>query len=299
MKITFLGTGGGRFSAISQRRMTGGFRIDDLKGKNYHFDPGPGALVRTYQLGLGPRNLSGIFISHAHTDHYTDGEILVEAITKGMTQKDGVIMGSQSVFEGFEGFGPCVSDYHRSKSENILLKPDTVRKVNDISIKGTKTIHGDPTGVGFQIDDGNLKISYTSDTSYFNELSKYHKGADILIGSVLRSGDKTIRGHMCSRNFQNLVNKIKPKLAIMTHFGLKMLNSNPIAEARRITRETNVKTLAAFDGMVLKIDEKNPRYSFISSLNIPPAALSKRERRTTYESSLRNNEFDELKIGKN
>lgn len=36
MKITFLGTGGGRFSAISQRRMTGGFRIDNLNGKNYH-----------------------------------------------------------------------------------------------------------------------------------------------------------------------------------------------------------------------------------------------------------------------
>ena len=47
MKLTFLGSGGGRFSAISQRRMTGGFRIDNLSGKNYHIDPGPGALVRT------------------------------------------------------------------------------------------------------------------------------------------------------------------------------------------------------------------------------------------------------------
>ena len=56
MKITFLGTGGGRFSAISQRRMTGGFRIDNLNGKNYHVDPGPGALVRTYQFGFDPRN---------------------------------------------------------------------------------------------------------------------------------------------------------------------------------------------------------------------------------------------------
>ena len=72
MKITFLGTGGGRFSAISQRRMTGGFRIDNLNGKNYHVDPGPGALVRTYQFGFDPRNLDGVFVSHAHTDHYND-----------------------------------------------------------------------------------------------------------------------------------------------------------------------------------------------------------------------------------
>ena len=102
MKITFLGTGGGRFSTISQRRMTGGFRIDKLNGKNYHIDPGPGALVRTYQFGLDPRTLSGVFISHAHTDHYTDGEILIEAITKGMTRNQGVIMGSNSVFEGYK-----------------------------------------------------------------------------------------------------------------------------------------------------------------------------------------------------
>lgn len=298
MKITFLGTGGGRFSTISQRRMTGGFRIDDLAGKNYHVDPGPGALVRTYQLGIDPRDLSGVFISHAHTDHYTDGEILIEAITKGMTQENGVIMGSNSVFNDCEGFGPCVSNYHRSKSKNISFQPNMIEKFNGITVKGTKTIHGDPTGVGFQINDGNLKISYTSDTSYFNDLSYYHDGADILIGSVLRSGDKSIRGHMCTRNFQKLVREIKPKLAIMTHFGLKMLNGNPIAEARKITKKSRVKTLAAFDGMVLKIDKDNPRYSQITSLNISPQALTKREKRTTNECSLLNNEFDELKINK-
>lgn len=86
MKITFLGSGGGRFSAISQRRMTGGFRIDNLGGKNYHIDPGPGALIRTYQFGFNPRNLNGVFVSHSHTDHYNDAEILIEAMTRGMTK---------------------------------------------------------------------------------------------------------------------------------------------------------------------------------------------------------------------
>ena len=82
MKLTFLGSGGGRFSAISQRRMTGEFRIDNLAGKNYHVDPGPGALIRTYQFGLDPRNINGVFVSHAHTDHYNDAEILIEAMTQ-------------------------------------------------------------------------------------------------------------------------------------------------------------------------------------------------------------------------
>lgn len=298
MKITFLGTGGGRFSTISQRRMTGGFRIDNLRGKNYHIDPGPGALVRTYQYGFDPRNLSGVFVSHAHTDHYTDAEILIEAITKGMTRDNGVIVGSQSVFENFEEFGPCVSNYHRSKSKNVLLKPNTTESFNKIKIKGTGTEHGDPTGVGFQIDEGSLKISYTADTFNFKGLADYHKGADILIASVLRPGSKTIRGHMCSKNFADLIKKVKPKLAIMTHFGLKMINANPISEAKKITRKTHIKTLAAFDGMSLDVNFSKPHHSRIRSLKDSNYALYKKEKEATYHYSLKVKEFDELYINK-
>ena len=59
MRITFLGTGGGRFATISQKRMTGGFRIDNISGFNQYlpirnvsftaktgvYDPITGALV--------------------------------------------------------------------------------------------------------------------------------------------------------------------------------------------------------------------------------------------------------------
>ena len=152
MKITFLGSGGGRFSAISQRRMTGGFRIDNLGGKNYHIDPGPGALIRTYQFGFDPRNLSGVFVTHAHTDHYNDAEILIESMTRGMTRNFGTIVGSESVLNGFENWGPCISSYHQSKSDRLILEPGRESRLNNITIKGTKTEHGDPTGCGFQID---------------------------------------------------------------------------------------------------------------------------------------------------
>lgn len=298
MKITFLGTGGGRFSTISQRRMTGGFRIDNLNGKNLHVDPGPGALVRTYQFGLDPRKLNGIFISHAHIDHYTDAEILIESMTKGMTRNKGSIIGCESVFNGFEQFGPCISDYHKSKSENVILKPNVEKKFNGVSIRGTETIHGDSTCVGFFMDAKNIKISYTSDTQYFEGLCEYHEGADILIGSVLRSGDKFIRGHMCSETFKQLLDEVRPKLAIMTHFGLEMINTNPLNEARRITKETGIKTLAAYDGMKLDVNFKAPEYSKINYFNRNYSKLYRQERENSYQSSLLHDELDELKINK-
>ncbi|WP_303295585.1 MBL fold metallo-hydrolase [Methanobrevibacter woesei] len=298
MKITFLGTGGGRFSTISQRRMTGGFRIDNLNGINLHVDPGPGALVRTYQFGLDPRNLSGVFISHAHTDHYTDAEVLIEAMTRGMTKENGVIIGSESVFNGFKDWGPCISNYHKSKSENVVLKPGDIRKFPKFSIKGTKTIHGDPTGVGFQIRTKNINISYTTDTQYFDDLASYHEGADIFISSVIRPGSQSIRGHLCSDSFIKLLKEIKPKLAIMTHFGLKMLSDNPVVEAKKISDASGVKTLAAFDGMALDVNFRRPDKSVISSLKDENSFLYRREKQNTYQSSLRAHENDELTIGK-
>ena len=257
MKITFLGTGGGRFATITQKRMTGGFRIDDINGKNIHVDPGPGALVRSFQFGMSPAKLDGIFISHAHTDHYTDAEVLIEAMTRGMTKQKGIVMGSRSVFEGFKQWGPSISNYHTGKSEKLILGPNKSKNFWNLKIKGTKTIHGDPTCVGFQIQSEDFNISYTSDTKYFEKLHKYHKNADILTASVIRPGNQSIKGHMCTKNFKDLVNEINPKLAVMTHFGFKMLNENPKKEAEFITNETGVKTLAAFDGLVLNFEEKN------------------------------------------
>lgn len=257
MKISFLGTGGGRFATISQRRMTGGFRIDDFDGRNFHIDPGPGALVRSYQFGLSPVALDGVFISHAHTDHYTDGEVLIEAMTRGMTKENGLIMGSRSVFDGYKTWGPAISKYHTGKSQKLLLAPNKTKIIDNIKIKGTKTIHGDPTCVGFQMKSKDLTVSYTSDTSYFEKLYKYHKGADVLIASVIRPGNQSIKGHMCTGDFKNLINEVKPKIAIMTHFGFKMLNEDPEKEAKLIHDETLIPTIAAFDGMKIDIDSEN------------------------------------------
>lgn len=261
MKITFLGSGGGRFATISQKRMTGGFRIDDFGGKNYQVDPGPGALVRSYQFGVNPTKIDGIFISHSHTDHYNDAEILIEAMTRGMTKNNGIIMGSRSIFENYQRWGPAISSYHQSNSKNLILVPNKIVRFPAFSIKGTDTQHGDPTGVGFQIENNGFKISYTADTGYFDELAKYHKNADILIGSVLRPGARSIKGHMCTNNFIDLVEKVKPSLAIMTHFGFKMIAANPVEEAIRVSKKTGVRTLAAFDGMMVDVNERNPERS--------------------------------------
>ena len=91
----------------------------------------------------------------------------------------------------------------------------------------------------------------------------------------------------------------------MTHFGLKMLSIDPIAEAKRITRESGVKTLAAFDGMSFEVNTRKPARIRIktlkdvnSQIHSSNVDLSKIERKHAYQASLRNGENDELTIGK-
>ena len=83
--IIFLGTGGGRFATITQKRRTAGIRIIS-EGLNLHLDPGPGALVHSINEGLDPQKLDAIFVSHCHPDHYTDAEVLIEAMTRGISR---------------------------------------------------------------------------------------------------------------------------------------------------------------------------------------------------------------------
>jgi phosphoribosyl 1,2-cyclic phosphodiesterase len=243
------------FATITQRRMTGGFRIENIDGKNIHVDPGPGALVRTYQFGLNPMKVNILMVSHCHTDHYTDAEVILEAMTKGMTRKKGTIIGSRSVIDGYENWGPCISKYHLSKPEVVVLEDGEHKLFDNLDITATKTMHGDPKAVGFKVEYDNFTISYTTDTEYFPELHKNHEGADVLIASVIRAGSERIRGHMSVDDFEVLVNEVKPKLAIMTHLGMKFIMEYPEREAQRVEKNTGVKIIAARDGMRIDLED--------------------------------------------
>ncbi len=245
--------------------MTGGLRIDEIDGKNIHIDPGPGALVRTYQFGLTPLKLDAVMVSHSHTDHYTDAEVLIEAMTKGMTRKKGTVVGSKSVIEGYKQWGPCISKYHLSKPDISILGVNETAKLGKIKVKGTKTVHGDPTAVGFNIKVKNFSISYTADTEYFEDLHKYHSGADVLIASVIRPKNEKIRGHMSTCDFTKLVEEVSPKLAIMTHLGMKMLVNDAKKEADSVAEQTGVSTLAAYDGMKIDLDQFMPKQETLDS----------------------------------
>ena len=51
-----------------------------------------------------------------------------------------------------------------------------------------------------------------------------------------------------------IIEKIKPVLCVITHFGPKMIKENPVYQAREIQKQTKVQVIAAEDGFEVTPD---------------------------------------------
>ncbi len=257
--LTFLGSGGGRFALITQIRGTGGFRLD-TENFHIHVDPGPGALVKSIQQKLNPQKLNCIISTHAHTDHSTDLAPLIEAMCGGMLKEKGTLIVSKSIVDGATDVGPVLSKYHYARPKNLFApKPGDIIELEEneekIKIEIVKCEHTDPTTFGIKIKFGNKTLGYTSDTAYFDELGQLYKNCDILILNNTRPTGARIAGHLSTEDTIKALKDAKPKLAILYHIGLKMINAGVQNEVQKIEHETGVKTIAAEDGMKLNVED--------------------------------------------
>jgi phosphoribosyl 1,2-cyclic phosphodiesterase len=257
IEIVMLGTGGGRFATITQKRRTAGIRIVS-EGLNLHLDPGPGALVYSISEGLSPEKLDAVFVSHCHPDHYTDAEVLIEAMTRGMTQKRGTLVADKSVLRGSSVCGPSISKYHQRMVEHTIeAVPNTKFELSNVNISVTEARHTDPEAVGFKFETAEFGgFAYTSDTEYFEGIGRLYDGVRLLILCVMRPSGKPWKGHMTTDDAMRIVEESRPERVILTHLGMQMLFKGPEKEAKLVEERTGVPTTAAVDGMRISFGEE-------------------------------------------
>jgi len=257
VELVFLGTGGGRFATITQKRRTGGIRILS-KGLNMHLDPGPGALIYSLNRGLDPQKITAVLVSHGHPDHCTNAEVLIEAMTRGMLKKRGIVAAPRSVLFGNEECGPSISKYHQQMPEKVIeIKPGVVFYIGDTKVIATKAKHTDPDTIGFRFETPDIgDIGYTSDTEFFEGIGKAFEGVRLLLVCVMRPSGKPWKGHMTTDDAVKIVEEVHPEMAVATHFGMRMIFSGPYREAKLIEKKTGVPTLAASDGMRIRVGEE-------------------------------------------
>jgi ribonuclease BN (tRNA processing enzyme) len=248
-KITFLGTAGDSSVTSRQLRASGGIvvQVGDVQ---LHIDPGPGAIVSCKEHGINPRTTTAILVSHNHLNHANDVNAVVDAMTLGGFDKGGVVVANSTTINGGEHYTPALGSFHKTCVERILvLDAGQKAAVEDVEIHAIPTTHSDPHAIGFRILAPTFTLGYTGDTGLTKELGDALVGCDILIMNVTLPGDTKSDVHLSTESALKLVEKIKPKLALLTHFGFEMLKADPLMEARRIQIKTGVQTVAARDGL--------------------------------------------------
>jgi ribonuclease BN (tRNA processing enzyme) len=252
MKITFLGTGGGRWVVLKQLRASGGFVLE-LGDQLIHVDPGPGALLRAKEYGIDLCKLTAVVVSHRHQDHFNDAVLSIECMTRGATEKKGAFLSNRAVVKGSKGYPPVIDGYHLGFIERVMvLEPGNSVVLGKVRVTATPTRHRDADGLGFVFEGEGLRIGYTGDGEYFPGMEKHFRGCDYLVMNVLRPRTDSWPGHMNSEGARRLVAGAKPKKAIIKHLGMKMLRGVAEKEAAWIGKETGVKTSVARDGMAIR-----------------------------------------------
>lgn len=248
--ITFLGTAGARIMVASQLLASGGLWFD-FGGTEILLDPGPGTIVQTARRKLKATKLKAIILSHKHLDHSGDVNVMIEAMTEGGFRPGGVLFAPRDALDN----DPVVLQYVRPFLERIeILQEGGSYSVDGVSFH-TPLRHRHPVETyGIVFNAGDHTISCLVDTRYFDELCQHYK-ADLLILNVVRLEPGGPFDHLSVPDAREIIKNLKPKVAILNHFGMTMWRAKTWEVAQRLSEETGVRVIAARDGMRFDLAE--------------------------------------------
>ncbi len=240
-----MGTAGARFMVAKQLAASGGLYIEDGKTR-ICLDPGPGAIVQYTKRKVDLTKLDAIVLSHRHLDHAGDVNVMIEAMTEGGFSRRGRLYCPSDALDE----DPVVLNYlRRFPQEVIRLEPQTTYSVNDISFTTTpRHVHQVET-YGFRFGD---RLGWITDSAYYDGIAEQHK-ADVMVIHVVLMQCRAELPHLCLADAERIIRDAKPRLAILTHYGMTVWRAHPWELAADLTQRLGTEVKAARDGMSLEI----------------------------------------------
>ena len=249
--ITFLGTAGARFMVSKQLTASGGMWLN-LDDTQLLVDPGPGCIVQSTKRKLHAERLSAIILTHRHLDHSADVNIMVEAMTQGGFRPHGKFFAPSDAL----GTEPVLYSYLRKSLDAIVvLEAGKNYTVGNVTFS-TPIRHIHPVETyGLVFTAAGHKLAYITDTRYFDGLRQAYATAELVIINVVLLEPKAELDHMSIVEAAKLIVELKPKVAILTHYGMHVWQARPWEVAEKLTQETGIKVRAAHDGMKFELSE--------------------------------------------
>lgn len=249
--IIFLGTAGDSQVSGKQVRASGGIIIQ-IGELQFHLNPGPGSLVRAAQYGVNLRANTAIFVTNSNLLNCNDVNAVIDAMTYGGMDKNGLLVANKTVVQGDEKHSPFLNRSQASCVERIImLTKGQKMAIEEVEIHALPAETTDENAIGLKFLAPDFTLVYSSDTKYSKDIVEQYKGADILLLNVNLPGNERSDESLSSDDAKKIIKEVNPKLAILTNFGMKMIKADPLYEGRMIQKDTDIQVIVAKDGMTI------------------------------------------------
>lgn len=237
-RVTLLGTGApppiiGRFGPST---------LVEVGPEKFIFDAGRGALQRLHQIGLPFGDITGMFLTHHHSDHlvgFTD-LWLTGWIGRPWGQRTVPlkVWGPKGTHQMAEHLPLAFATDIRVRShayppegvklESTEIEEGVVYETDGVTITAFKVDHGGEQldAFGYRIDYNGRSVVLSGDTTFNENLISHAEGVDLLVHEVTHGmGDgferanleRIRRNHTVPEDAGRVFARTRPKLAAYTH----------------------------------------------------------------------------------
>jgi tetratricopeptide (TPR) repeat protein/ribonuclease BN (tRNA processing enzyme) len=230
----------------SERRWRGGGYFLKWRGYGIVIDPGFDFLRNFHDAGYHGREIQAVIVSHNHPDHNSDlkdvddlrYELFKRLATTGKIGSQPYVLLWDQDTDGATDFGIEKPRHHHEPVVLACGFPQPIDlRIHPAKIPARvipfKVSHGNdvPHAMGVVVELINekskpaVRIGYTGDTAYFEDLYKHLADCDIVIAHIsqpsieeLQDASKLKEVHLGYRGTARLLQDCKPKLALIGEF---------------------------------------------------------------------------------
>ncbi len=175
---------------------------------------------------------------------------MIEAMTHGGWKPRGALFAPRDAWEGDSILLPYAR--HLVPRHEIVEERGGPYAINDVEVRASIRHQHPVETYGLHFRYAGTTVSYLPCTRYFDGLIEDYRAhaPDVLVINVLRYADSMEVDHLTLEDAKRLIGGIRPRSAIMTHFGTKMLERDPRRIAYDLEDELGIRVYAAHDGWI-------------------------------------------------
>ena len=238
-RVTLLGTG----APPPRVDRFGPSTLVEVGSEKFLFDAGRGAMQRIYQLGIPFGDITGMFLTHHHSDHVVGFPDLwlTGWIGRpwGKRNKPLHVWGPQGTKHMMKHLPQAFAVDIRVRSKNYSpagvkleaqeIKEGVVFDRGGVKVSAFEVDHGgeDLPAYGYRIDYQGNAAALSGDTTFNENLIRHSEGVDLLVHEVTAVAGKAqekpeilkriTTNHTTPEQAGRVFSRVKPKLAVYNH----------------------------------------------------------------------------------